>query len=222
MVNLAKKELAKKIDHTLLKPEATPNQIVQLCKEAKQYGFYSVCVNSRYVSLAKQQLKDSSVKICSVVGFPLGAMSTKAKVEETRQAIKDGADEIDMVIWVGGLKARLYEDVKKDIRKVVEVCHKHGVLCKVIIEACLLNDEEKERACKLICEVGADFVKTSTGFSSGGATLEDVMLLKKTVRNRVKIKAAGGIKTYQQAIDMVEAGADRLGMSASVKIMTED
>lgn len=222
MANLTKEELAKRIDHTQLKPDATPEQIVQLCKEAKQYGFYSVCVNSRYVPLAKQQLKGSPVKVCSAVGFPLGAMSTKAKVDEAYQAIKDGAAEIDMVIWIGGLKAGLDGEVKEDIGKVVEVCHAHGALCKVIIETCLLTAEEKERACNLVCEAGADFVKTSTGFSKGGATVEDVALMRKTVGNRAKVKAAGGIRTYQQAIDMIEAGADRLGTSASVKIMTEN
>ena len=222
MANLTKEELAKRIDHTQLKPDATPEQIVQLCKEARQYGFYSVCVNSRYVPLAKQRVKGSPVKVCSVVGFPLGAMSTKAKVDEAYQAIKDGATEIDMVIWIGGLKAGLDGEVKEDIRKVVEVCHTHEALCKVIIETCLLTSEEKERACNLVCEAGADFVKTCTGFSKCGANIEDVTLMRKTVGNRAKIKAAGSIKTRQQAIDMIEAGADRLGMSASVNIMTEN
>lgn len=221
MKSLTKEELARRIDHTLLKPQATTDQIAQLCREAKQYGFYSVCVNSRYVRLAKLLLENSEVKVCSVVGFPLGAMSTEAKVFEAKQAIKDGADEIDMVIWVGGIKVGNDTHVREDIRGVVKVCHAHGVICKVIIETCLLTNEEKERACNIVCEAGADFVKTSTGFSTGGATLEDVELMRKVVGDRAKIKAAGGIGTYQQAVDMIKAGADRLGMSKAVKIMTE-
>jgi len=222
MEKLSKEELAKKIDHTLLKPEATPEQIIQLCEEAKKYGFYSVCVNSRYVELAKRQLAGSLVKICSVVGFPLGAIGTEAKAYEALKALLEGADEIDMVIWVGGIKAKLDEEVKKDIQRVVGVCRVYGAICKVIIETALLTNEEKERACNLVCEAKADFVKTSTGFiKDGGATVEDVKLMRRIVGHRAKIKAAGGIRTCKDAFAMLEAGADRLGMSASVQAMEE-
>jgi len=222
MEKLSKEELARKIDHALLKPEATPEQIIQLCEEAKKYRFYSVCVNSRYVELAKRQLDGSLVKICSVVGFPLGAMDTEAKAYEARRALLEGADEIDMVIWVGGVKAKFDEEVKRDIQRVVGICRAYGAICKVIIETALLTNEEKERACNLVCEVKTDFVKTSTGFiKDGGATVEDVKLMRGIVGDRAKIKAAGGIRTYKDALAMLEAGADRLGMSASVKMMEE-
>lgn len=222
MEKLSKEELAKKIDHTLLKPEATPEQIIQLCEEAKKYGFYSVCVNSRYVKLAKRRLDGSLVKICSVVGFPLGAMDEKAKAYEARRALLEGADEIDMVIWIGGIKAKLDKEVKEDVQRVVGACHAYGAICKVIIETALLTNEEKERACNLVCEAKADFVKTSTGFiKDGGATAEDVKLMRRIVGHRAKIKAAGGIRTYKNALAILEAGADRLGMSASVQAMEE-
>lgn len=209
-------------DHTLLKPEATRVQIEKLCSEAKEYDFYSVCVNSSYVSLAKEYLFGTDVKVASVVGFPLGAMSTEAKVFETIKAVEDGADEIDMVLYVGRLKSNETEYVKNDIREVCSAAHAQDALVKVIIETCLLTDEEKVTACRLSVEAGADFVKTSTGFGTGGATAEDVALMKKTVGDRAKVKASGGIRDLRKVLEMIEAGADRIGASASVDIMKEN
>ena len=213
-----KKIIASKIEHTNLKPEATENDIVKLCNEAKQYGFFGVCVNSQYIKLAKEQLKGSPCKIISVVGFPLGALIPEAKVAETRKAVEIGADEIDMVIAIGLLKSGKYEDVKNDIRKVVEAAGDNPV--KVIIEAVLLSEDEKRKACELALEARAAFVKTSTGFNKGGATIEDIKLMREVVGRMMRIKAAGGIRNYQTAKAMVEAGADRLGCSASVNIIT--
>lgn len=211
------KELNKYFDHTLLKPEATEAQIDKLCEEAKEYSFYSVCVNSCYVSRASENLKGSDVKIAAVVGFPLGAMSTKAKAFEAAEATADGADEIDMVINVGMLKDRRYDDVRADIKAVTD----SSKSVKVILETCLLTDDEIVKACKLSEEAGADFVKTSTGFSTGGATEHHVSLMKKTVGDRLKVKASGGIRTLETALKMIDAGADRIGASASVNIMNE-
>ena len=213
--------LAHMIDHTVLKPETTQDQIAQLCYEARKYSFASVCVNPTHVKLCAQLLEGSGVPVCTVVGFPLGATSTEAKVFETQQAIRDGASEVDMVINVGGLKSRDYELVERDIASVARACHAANVILKVIIEAALLNDDEKVVACQLAKVAGADFVKTSTGFGPGGATLEDVALMRRVVGPTMGVKAAGGIRTLEDAKKMVAAGASRIGASASVKIMQE-
>lgn len=212
-------ELNKYIDHTLLKPEATKKQITKLCEEARQYDFASVCVNTRYVPLAKQLLAGSDVKVCCVVGFPLGAMDTVSKAFEAKTAVENGAQEVDMVINIGALKDKDYDYVTKDIAAVVEASK--PAIVKVIIEACLLTDEEKVEACKCSMNAKAEFVKTSTGFSTHGATPEDVALMKKTVGNVCKVKAAGGVRSYNDAMKMIEAGADRLGCSAGIKVMEE-
>lgn len=211
-------KLNKYIDHTLLKPEATEEQILKLCDEALEYDFYSVCVNSCYVPLAVDKLSGSDVKVVAVAGFPLGAMSTASKVFEAREAVETGASEIDMVINVGALKEGRYEYVLHEITALVDVCP----CLKVIIETCLLTDEEIVKACELAVEAGADFVKTSTGFSTGGATSEDIALMRETVGNKAKVKASGGIRTLADAEKFVELGADRLGCSAGVQIMKED
>lgn len=206
----------KLFDHTILKADATRADVERVCREAAQYGFMSVCVNSFYTAFVAERLKGSGVKVCTVIGFPLGQMSTRAKEAETRIAVEDGADEIDMVINVGALKDRDYETVLTDIRQVKEACG--GALLKVIIETCLLAEEEKVKACELAVEAGADFVKTSTGFSTGGAVCEDVALMRRTVGESVGVKASGGIRDTQTAERMVEAGASRLGTSATIAI----
>ena len=207
----------KLIDHTLLKQDATPEQIMKLCEEAKQFDFMSVCVNPAYVPLAAQQLKGSDVKVCTVIGFPLGMNLTKTKVEEAELAIKEGADEIDMVINVGMLKAGHDDYVREEIRLLKEVAGSR--VLKVIIETCLLTDDEKVRACVASKEAGADFVKTSTGFSTGGATAHDVALMRKTVGPEMGVKASGGVRTHEDLIAMVEAGANRIGTSNGTKIL---
>ena len=212
-------ELNKYVDHTLLKPEATKEQITKLCEEARQYDFASVCVNTCYVPLAKQLLAGSDVKVCCVVGFPLGAMDTVSKAFEAKTAVENGAQEVDMVINIGALKDKDYDYVTKDIAAVVEASK--PAIVKVIIEACLLTDEEKVEACKCSMNAKAEFVKTSTGFSTHGATPEDVALMKKTVGDVCKVKAAGGVRSYDDAMKMIEAGADRLGCSAGIKVMEE-
>lgn len=212
-------DLAKMIDHTLLKPDATPEQIAQLCFEARKYGFASVCINPTWVELCAKLLEGSTVKVCTVIGFPLGAAAPEVKVFETQNAIDHGASEIDMVINIGALKARDLDQVAKDIRGVVTAAHARGAIVKVIIEAVLLTDEEKTIACLLSKEAGADFVKTSTGFASGGATVHDVALMRKTVGPQMGVKAAGGVRTFEDAEKMVEAGATRIGASAGVKIL---
>lgn len=212
-------ELNKYIDHTLLKPEATKEQITKLCEEARQYDFASVCVNTCYVSLAKELLAGSDVKVCCVVGFPLGAMDTVSKAFEAKTAVANGAQEVDMVINIGALKDKDYDYVTKDIAAVVEASK--PAIVKVIIEACLLTDDEKVEACKCSMNAKAEFVKTSTGFSTHGATPEDVVLMKKTVGDVCKVKAAGGVRSYDDAMKMIEAGADRLGCSAGIKVMEE-
>jgi deoxyribose-phosphate aldolase len=212
-------DLAKTIDHTLLKPDATQDQIAQLCYEARKYGFASVCVNPTWVELCAQLLKGSPVKVCTVIGFPLGATDPEVKAFETQTAMQKGASEIDVVINIGALKARDLELVAKDIRAVVATAHAGGAIVKVIIEAALLTDEEKTIACLLSKEVGADFVKTSTGFASGGATVHDVALMRKTVGPEMGVKAAGGVRTYEDAENMLKAGATRIGASAGVKII---
>lgn len=210
-------ELNRMIDHTLLKANATRAQIEKLCDEALQYNFASVCVNTCWVPLAHERLAGSEVNTCCVVGFPLGAMLTEAKVAETRLAVEAGADEVDMVINVGWLLDGDHDAVRDDIAAVVKAAD--GKCVKVIIEACLLTDEQKVKACELSVEAGATFVKTSTGFSTGGATVADVALMRKTVGDACKVKAAGGIHTADEAKAMVEAGADRLGCSAGIAIM---
>jgi deoxyribose-phosphate aldolase len=214
-------DIARYIDHTILKPDATRAQIVQLCVEARQFGFAAVCVNPFWVRTCSEQLAGSAVKVCSVVGFPLGATMPEAKVYETRRAIQNGADEIDMVINIGALKGGEDSLVEADIAGVVLACQDGGAHSKVIIEAVLLSDEEKFRACVLAKAAGADFVKTSTGFSTGGATVADVALMRRAVGPDLGIKAAGGIRTYEDAQKMVAAGATRIGASASVKILQE-
>jgi deoxyribose-phosphate aldolase len=213
--------IASLIDHTLLKPEATTEQIAQLCAEAREHGFATVCVNPIYVKLSSRLLKSSPVKVCSVVGFPLGANPTKVKVFEARDAIRNGASEIDMVIHIGALKAGSDDLVERDIVAVAAACHAGGAICKVIIETCFLTDEEKVRACESAKRAGADFVKTSTGFGPAGATVEDVALMRRTVGPSMGVKAAGGIRTLATLQAMAAAGASRIGASASVKIMQE-
>ena len=211
--------LAKMIDHTLLKPDATSDQIAQLCYEARKYGFASVCVNPTHVPLCAELLKGTAVKICTVIGFPLGATPPEVKAFEAQTALKQGATELDMVINIGALKAKDLTLVARDIRGVVQVGHDAGVLVKVIIETALLTQEEKVTACLLSKEAGADFVKTSTGFSGGGATVEDITLMRRVVGPEMGIKASGGVKTLEDAQNMIRAGATRIGASAGVKIM---
>ena len=207
----------KLIDHTLLKQDATPEQIIALCEEAKKFDFMSVCVNPAYVPLAAECLKGSDVKVCTVIGFPLGMNLTRTKVEEAELAIKEGADEIDMVINVGMLKAGHDQFVEEEIRELKAVAGKR--VLKVIIETCLLTDEEKVRACIASKNAGADFVKTSTGFSTGGATVHDVSLMRKTVGPDMGVKASGGVRTHEDLLAMVEAGATRIGTSNGTKII---
>ncbi|AUM87679.1 deoxyribose-phosphate aldolase [Clostridium botulinum] len=210
-------KLSKYIDHTLLKPQATEKDILKLIEEAKTYDFASVCVNSSWVKLAYENLKDTDVKVCTVVGFPLGATSTASKVYETKVAIKDGADEIDMVISVGQLKSGNDEYVKEEIKKIVEASK--NKLVKVIIETCLLTEEEKVKACTLSKEAGADYVKTSTGFSTGGAKPEDIKLMRETVGKDMGVKASGGIHTREEMEVMIENGATRIGASCGVELV---
>ncbi len=212
--------LARMIDHTLLKPEATRQQVEELCAEAKQYSFASVCINPGFVKLCAGLLRDTSVKVCTVIGFPLGATSTEAKAFEAERAIRDGAREVDMVINVGMLKSAEYDYVEKDIAAVTSIAHKFDVLAKVIIETGLLTDEEKVKACILAKRAKADFVKTSTGFAKGGATVGDIALMRRVVGPELGVKASGGVRTLEQAKALIESGADRIGASASVKIVT--
>jgi deoxyribose-phosphate aldolase len=213
--------IAALIDHTLLKPEATPAQIERLCQEAASYRFASVCVNPAFVPLCSRLLSGAPVAVCTVIGFPLGATTTKTKVFEATQAAAAGARELDMVIAIGQLKAGEYRSVAEDIRAVVEAGHGAGALVKVIIETALLSDEEKVAACMLAARAGADFVKTSTGFSGGGATAADIALMRRVVGPTLGVKASGGIRTLADAQAMVAAGADRIGASAGVAIVRE-
>ncbi|WP_340198470.1 deoxyribose-phosphate aldolase [Ascidiimonas sp. W6] len=206
------------IDHTFLKPFATEKDVLQLCKEAKKHEFFSICINSCYVLFAKEQLSESEIAVCSVVGFPLGAMQSKAKIYETELAIKHGAAEIDTVLNVGYLKDGKYQDLKKELIQMKQLLGSN--VLKVIIENCYLTDEEKRIACDLCVEAGADFVKTSTGFGSGGATLADIRLMKKALQGQAKIKASGGIRDFNTAQLLIKNGADRLGTSNSVEIVT--
>ncbi len=210
---------AKYIDHTLLKADATIKEITKLCEEARQYGFMSVCINPSYIPLCKELLKGSEVKVCTVVGFPLGMMASSAKAFETKQALLDGADEIDMVINIGKLKDKEYDYVKAEIAELKHIC-KDKVL-KVIIETCLLTDEEKVKACQLAKEAGADFVKTSTGFSKGGAVASDIKLMRDTVGLEMGVKASGGVSTFDDMLKMIENGATRIGTSHGVDIMKD-
>jgi deoxyribose-phosphate aldolase len=213
--------IAALIDHTILKAEATRVDIERLCKEALVSKFASVCVNPVFVPLVATLLQGSVVKACAVVGFPLGANLTAIKLAETQAALRDGAGEIDMVIHIGALKIGADDAVTADIRTITEAAHRANALCKVIIETCLLNQEEKERACRLAVAAGADFVKTSTGFSTAGATVEDVALMRRMVGPNVGVKASGGIRSLDELLKMVEAGATRIGSSSGVKIVEE-
>jgi deoxyribose-phosphate aldolase len=212
-------DIARTIDHTILKPDATQAQIAQLCHEARQYGFAAVCVNPTHVNLCSDLLKGTDVAVCTVVGFPLGATPPEVKAYEAQQAIADGATEIDMVINIGALKGGEYDLVERDIAMVTRTCHNGDALCKVIIEAALLTDDEKVKACELAKKAGADYVKTSTGFGPGGATVADVALMRSVVGPAMGVKAAGGIRTFADAKGMIEAGATRIGASAGVKIV---
>lgn len=211
-------ELHKFIDHTLLKATATKKDIIKLCEEAKEYQFFSVCINSCYVTLAKEQLQDCNVKVCSVIGFPLGAMSTEAKVAETKTALNDGADEIDMVINIGLLKSKDFDAVWKDIEAVKKIMPNNTL--KVILETCYLEELEIIKASELAIQSGADFIKTSTGFGTDGATIHDVKLMKSVVTNGTKIKASGGIKDTKTALEYINLGVERLGVSAGIAIVT--
>lgn len=212
-------DLAKYIDHTLLKPEASEEQIDKLCDEAAQYHFYSVCVNSTWVEHCARRLGGSGVKVCSVVGFPLGAMDRRAKSLEARTAVSNGASEIDMVINIGALKAKDLKTVREDMLAVRRAC-RTGIVLKVIIETCLLTDDEKVLVCQIAKDIGADFVKTSTGFSKGGATVADIALMRRTVGPKMGVKASGGVKSFEDAVQMIRAGATRLGTSSGVQLVS--
>lgn len=214
--------IAALIDHTLLKPEATARDIESLCYEAREYGFASVCINSTFVPLAAELLRDTDVKVCTVVGFPLGASLPQVKAYEAAQAIEVGAQEIDMVIAIGALKHRDLAAVHQDITEVAAVCHDHDALCKVILETALLDDEEKIIASQVARMAGADFVKTSTGFSTAGATARDIALMREVVGDGMGVKASGGVRTLAQAQTAIAAGANRLGASAGVSIVREE
>lgn len=213
-------DIARYIDHTILKPQATVEEVKKLCREAREYNFYSVCVNGCHARLVSTELAGSDVKTCVVVGFPLGAMTKEVKAFETMDAVNNGANEIDMVINVGALKDKNYAFVKEDIEAVVNAA-KGKAIVKVIIETCLLTEEEKIKACELSKEAKADFVKTSTGFSTGGATAEDIALMRKTVGEDLGVKASGGVRDYKAALVMIDAGASRIGSSNSIAIVNE-
>ncbi|MEK6285108.1 MAG: deoxyribose-phosphate aldolase [Acidobacteriota bacterium] len=217
----AAREVARYIDHTLLKPDATRDEILRICEEGVRFGFASVCINPIWVREAACALRGSGVKVCTVIGFPLGANTPDAKSYEARRAIFDGASELDMVINVGALKSGDNDLVSRDIRGIVEVAHEAGYICKVIIETALLTDDEKVSACLIAKEAGADFVKTSTGFSKGGATAADVALMRRAVGGQMGVKASGGVRDLKQAQEMIQAGATRIGASVGVKIMQE-
>jgi len=206
------------IDHTLLKPQASEEDIIKICAEAKKYGFASVCVNAYYTTLVRSELKGSDVKTCIVVGFPLGATTKEVKAFEAKQAIENGAQEIDMVVNVGAIKSSKYDVVKEDIKAVVDAAS-GCALVKVILETCLLTDEEKVKVCEIAKEVGANFVKTSTGFSTGGATVHDIKLMRKTVGEEMGVKASGAVRTTEDAKAVIEAGASRIGASSSIAIV---
>ncbi|MCK8826918.1 deoxyribose-phosphate aldolase [Natroniella acetigena] len=211
-------EIASIIDHTILSAEATKQEVIIKCQEAKEYNFASVCINPVFVSLINKELEDSSVKVCTVIGFPLGANTAESKAFEANKAIKEGADEIDMVINIGALKSGEWEIVRDDIKTVVDVAQ-NKALIKVIIETCYLTEEEKKKACQVAKEVGVDFVKTSTGFGTGGATVEDIRLMREVVGEELGVKASGGVRSLEDAEEMIEAGATRIGASSGVKIV---
>jgi deoxyribose-phosphate aldolase len=213
------RDIAALIDHTILKPDAIVSDIVRVCAEARRFGFASVCVNGCWVPVVSRELADSAVKVCTVIGFPLGAMATAAKRTEAEAALRDGAAELDMVLNAGALKSGEYDTVRSDIAAVVQAAHASGALVKVILETCLLSDEQKVGASRLAVEAGADFVKTSTGFGAAGATTSDVALMRATVGPRIGVKASGGIRTLEQLRSMVAAGATRIGASASVAMV---
>ena len=218
-LDLSPKAMAKYIDHTILKPDASLAQVKKVCDEAKEYNFASVCVNTGYVKFVAEQLAGTDVKPCVVVGFPLGACTTEAKAFEAKDAIEKGAKEVDMVINIGAIKSNDWDLVEKDIAALVDTC-KGKALLKVILETCLLTDDEQVKACQICKKVGADFVKTSTGFSTGGATVEDVKLMRETVGPEMGVKASGGVRTYEDAVAMIKAGASRLGASSGVAIVS--
>lgn len=211
-------EINKYIDHTVLKATSTVEDIKKLCKEAKEYKFYAVCVNGSYVKLAANELENSDIKVCAVIGFPLGAMSKETKIFEAKKCIEDGATEIDMVINIGFMKSKKYIEVEEEIREIKEAIGNN--ILKVIIETCYLTEEEKKIASEMCVKAKADFVKTSTGFGTGGANLEDLKLMKSVVKDQIKIKAAGGVKDLETAILFIEAGANRLGTSSGVQLVT--
>ncbi len=212
-------DVARYIDHTLLKPEATREQVDKLCEEAVEYGFYSVCVNTTWTAYCARKLRGKGVKVCTVIGFPLGAMDSRAKSFEARNSVENGANEIDMVMNVGALKSGDLKTVEEDIRWVLRACRQNTIL-KVIIENALLTDEEKVLACQIAKRAGAGYVKTSTGFASSGATVEDIALMRRTVGLEMGVKAAGGVRSYEDALAMIQAGASRIGASSSVAIVT--
>jgi deoxyribose-phosphate aldolase len=217
----AARQVARYIDHTLLKPDATRDEVLKVCEEGARYGFASVCINPTWVRESACALRGSGVKVCTVIGFPLGANTPDIKAYEARRAIFDGASELDMVINVGALKSGDYDLVARDIGGIVEVAHDAGSICKVIIETALLTDDEKIRACTIAKDVGADFVKTSTGFSKGGATVADIALMRRAVGGQMGVKASGGVRDLKQAQEMIQAGATRIGASVGVKIVQE-
>ena len=220
---MAGEELATYIDHTQLKPDATAEQVLQLCDEARNYGFAAVCIAPCYVQLAKERLGPGTlVKVATVVGFPLGYQHSKVKFLETHQAIADGANEIDVVMNISAFKSGKYEEVENELGDLAKFCHLKEAELKVIIETALLSEEEIVEACKLCANAGVDFVKTSTGFASRGATVEDIKLMRRVLPKSMKIKASGGIRTYEDAEALIKAGADRLGCSASVQIVTHE
>lgn len=208
------------IDYTLLKPESRRDDIRKLCEDAIKYNFASVCVNPTHVKMVAENLKDTDVKVCTVVGFPLGATTTKVKVFETEDAINNGAMEIDMVLNIGAMKEKNYDLVERDIKAVVDKCKENNALSKVILENCLLDNDEIVKACQICKNAGADFVKTSTGFNSGGATVEDIRLMRETVGSEMDVKASGGVRSYKEAVAIIEAGASRIGSSR--KLLPED
>lgn len=214
-----KQNIANIIDHTVLKAFSSKDDVIKVCNEAKEYGFFSVCINPTHIELAKKELEGSNVKVCTVIGFPLGANTSEVKAFETKDAIAKGAHEVDMVINIGALKDKNYDLVYNDIKAVVDAANKEA-LVKVIIETCYLTDEEKKIACELSVKAGADYVKTSTGFGTGGSTPEDIKLMRDVVGPNVGVKASGGVRTTEDAIKVIDAGASRIGASASISIAT--
>lgn len=214
-----RQNIANMIDHTVLKAFSSKEDVIKVCKEAKEHGFFSVCINPTHIELAKQELEGSNVKVCTVIGFPLGANTSEVKAFETKDSIVKGAHEVDMVINIGALKDKNYDLVYKDIKAVVDAANKEA-LVKVIIETCYLTDEEKKIACELSVKAGADYVKTSTGFGTGGSTPEDIKLMRDVVGPNVGVKASGGVRTTEDAIKVIDAGASRIGASASISIAT--